>query len=256
MSLAPGSYVGVYEILAPLGAGGMGEVYRARDPKLRRQVAIKILPAASDLDLERLAALSHPNILAIHDFGSDRGVSYAVMELVDGQSLSDLMRGGLLPRWKALKCTTQIAKGLEAAHARGVVHRHLQPDNVMVSAAGQVRILDFGLTADRDGVVGVDAAPGTPGYLSPEQVRGEAVDHRSDIFSFGCIAYEMLSGRRAFRGESTIDTLDSILHREPPDLSTLTNAPESIVRIVARCMAKAPEARFQSASDLVLALGS
>ena len=281
MSLVPGSFVGAYEILAPLGAGGMGEVYRARDPKLRRHVAIKVLPAAFAANADRVArfereahavaALSHPNILAIHDFGTDRGITYAVMELLDGHSLRNAIGSGLMPRWKAIDYATQIAKGLEAAHARGIVHRDLKPENVFVSTAGHVKILDFGLAANRapgraetadseaatvEGATAAGAVMGTAGYMSPEQVRGQAVDHRSDIFSFGCVVYEMLSGKRAFQGTSPIDTLHAILHSEPRDLSTLTAVPDTLVRIVGRCLEKAPEARFQTASDLVFALGA
>ena len=250
MSLVPGSSVGGYEILAPLGAGGMGEVYRARDPKLRREVAIKVLPAAFAADADRVArfereahavaALSHPNILAIHDFGTDRGITYAVMELLDGHSLRDAIGTSPMPRWKTIDYATQIAKGLEAAHARGIVHRDLKPENVFVSTAGHVKILDFGLAANRapahantsdaetatvEGATAAGAIMGTAGYMSPEQVRGEAVDHRSDIFSFGCVVYEMLSGTRAFQGTSSIDTLHAILHSQPRDLSTLTAVP-------------------------------
>jgi TolB-like protein/tRNA A-37 threonylcarbamoyl transferase component Bud32 len=281
MSLVPGSFLGGYEILTPLGAGGMGEVYRARDPKLRRHVAIKILPAAFATDPDRVArfereahavaALSHPNILAIHDFGTDRGIMYAVTELLDGQTLRDAISAGPMPRWKAIDCATQIAKGLEAAHARGVVHRDLKPENVFVSASGHIKILDFGLAASRaparseaaeaeTATVGGATAPGavmgTAGYMSPEQVRGETVDHRSDIFSFGCVVYEMLSGKRAFQGPSSVDTLHATLHSEPRDLSTLTGVHDTLVRIVGRCLEKAPEARFQTASDLVFALGA
>ena len=278
MSLAPGSSIGAYEILAPLGAGGMGEVYRALDPKLRRHVAIKVLPPAFAADPERLArfereaqavaALSHPNILAIHDFGVDQGLTYAVMELLDGHSLRDVIAAGPIPRWKVMTCATQIAKALAAAHARGIVHRDLKPENIFVSAAGHVKILDFGLAANRggidaasthaetiDGATHAGAVMGTPGYMSPEQVRGEAVDHRSDIFSFGCVLYEMLSRRRAFQGESAIDTMHAILRSEPRDLSTLAaDVPPPVVRIAERCLEKDPAARFQSASDLVFAL--
>jgi TolB-like protein len=278
MRLTPGSYVGVYEILAPLGAGGMGEVYRARDPKLRRQVAIKVLPPAFAADPDRLArfereaqavaALSHPNILAIHDYGRDGDVTYAVMELLDGHSLRETIDAGPIPRWKTMDCATQIAKGLEAAHARGIVHRDLKPENVFVSAANHVKILDFGLAASRgsrsettqaetlEGAAHSGVVMGTPGYMSPEQVLGDAVDHRSDIFSFGCILYEMLSGKRAFLGASSLDTMHATLHSEPRDLSTLPNVPESLVRIVARCLEKAPASRFQTASDLVFALSN
>src|SRR5687767_12509322 len=248
----------------------MGEVYRAHDPKLRRHVAIKILPPAFADDGDRLArfereaqavaALSHPNILAIHDFGADHGLTYAVMELLDGQPLRDVIAAGPLPRWKVMTCATQIAKGLEAAHARGIVHRDLKPENVFVSPAGHVKILDFGLAAYRGGIGASSAEAetttgathaggvmGTPGYMSPEQVRGEAVDQRSDIFSFGCVLYELLSGRRAFHGDTAVDTMHAILRSEPRDLGTLaSDAPPPLVRIVERCLEKAPEARFQS----------
>ena len=280
MSLVPGSFLGGYEILTPLGAGGMGEVYRASDPKLRRHVAIKVLPAAFAADADRVArfereahavaALSHPNILAIHDFGTDRGITYAVMELLDGHSLRDAIGAGPMARWKVIDYATQIAKGIEAAHARGIVHRDLKPENVFVSTAGHVKILDFGLAANRapahdtsdaetatvEGATAAGAIMGTAGYMSPEQVRGEAVDHRSDIFSFGCVVYEMLSGKRAFQGTSSIDTLHAILHSEPRDLSTLTTLPDTLVRIVGRCLEKSPEARFQTGSDLVFALSA
>ena len=281
MSLVPGSFVGEYEILAPLGAGGMGEVYRARDPKLRRQVAIKVLPAALAADADRIArfereahavaALSHPNILAIYDFGTDRGITYAVMELLDGHSLRDAIGTSPMPGWKALDYATQIARGLEAAHARGIVHRDLKPENVFVSTAGHVKILDFGLAANRapthaetsdaetatvEGATAAGAIMGTAGYMSPEQVRGELVDHRSDIFSFGCVVYEMLSSTRAFQGKTSIDTLHAILHSEPRDLSTLADVPHTLVRIVGRSLEKAPAARFQTASDLVFALSA
>jgi serine/threonine protein kinase len=261
VSLVPGSYVGVYEILAPLGAGGMGEVYRARDPKLRRQVAIKVLPAAFAADRDWLArfereapaiaALSHPNILAIHDFDRAGEITYAVMELLDGRSLGEVIAAGPIPRWKAMVCATQMAKGLEAAHARGIVHRDLKPENVFVSAACHVKILDFGLAATHAGLV-----TGTPGYLSPEQVRGEPADHRSDLFSFGCVLYEMLGGKRAFHGASPADTLHAILHSSPRDLSTFTTVPDALAPIVARCLEKTPAARFQSASALIGALNA
>jgi TolB-like protein/Flp pilus assembly protein TadD len=256
----------------------MGEVYRAHDPKLRRHVAIKILPPAFADDGDRLArfereaqavaALSHPNILAIHDFGADHGLTYAVMELLDGQPLRDVIAAGPLPRWKVMTCATQIAKALEAAHARGIVHRDLKPENVFVSPAGHVKILDFGLATHRGGIGAASAETettagvthagaiiGTPGYMSPEQVRGDAADHRSDIFSFGCVLYELLSRQRAFQGGSAIDTMHAILRSEPRELSTLAaDVPPPLVRIVERCLEKAPEARFQSASDLVFAL--
>ena len=276
MNLVPGSRIGVYEIVAPLGAGGMGEVYRAHDPKLRRQVAIKVLPPAFAADAERLArfereaqavaALSHPNILAIHDFGTDNAVTYAVMELLDGQSLRDVMAAGPMPRWKILSTATQIAKGLEAAHASGIVHRDIKPDNIFVSAANHVKILDFGLAAQRGGAAAAAAAEtvtaatrdgavmGTPGYMAPEQVRGEVSDHRADIFSLGCVIYEMLSGRRAFQGKSSIEAMHATLHTEPRDLGAIADVPPPLARVVERCLEKSAAARFQSATDVIFAL--
>jgi len=279
MSLAPGSRLGMYEITAPIGAGGMGEVYRARDTKLRRDVAIKVLPGAFAADGDRLArfhreahalaALSHPNLLSIYDFGSENGVAYAVMELLDGQPMRAALRSGPLPRRKALDYATQIAKALDAAHARDIVHRDLKPENVFVLSGGHVKVLDFGLAATRraapadpatltslttDGGTQAGVVMGTPGYMSPEQVRGEVVDHRSDIFSFGCVFYEMLSGRRAFQGESSIDTLHAILHSEPRDLSSLADLPAAVTRVAERCLEKDPAERMQSARDLVFAL--
>jgi len=277
MSLAPGSRLGTYEVVALLGAGGMGEVYRARDRNLGRDVALKVLPAAFAADPDRLArfereahavaALSHPNILSIHDFGSDNGTTYAVMELLEGQSLRDVLGTGALPRRKALDYGRQIAKALDAAHARGVVHRDLKPENVFVISGGHLKVLDFGLASNRVAPLDADltqattaagtqagAVMGTPGYMSPEQIRGELVDHRSDIFSFGCVLYEMLLGTRAFQGESSIDTLHATLRSEPRDLSTLTDLRASVTRVVERCLEKDPAERMQSARDLVFAL--
>ena len=277
MSLARGCRVGAYEIVAPLGAGGMGEVYRAHDAKLRREVALKVLPEAYAVDPDRLArfereaqavaALSHPNILAIHDFGRDGSVTYAVTELLEGRTLRSAMSGGPLPRRKALDYARQIARALDAAHTRGIVHRDLKPDNVFVAAGGHVKVLDFGLASHRpaplegdrtqattQGVTQPGAVMGTPGYMSPEQVRGEAVDHRSDIFAFGCVLYEMLSGRRAFEGESAIDTLHATLRSEPPELGALTDVPRPIIRLVEHCLEKARAERMQTARDLVFAL--
>ena len=276
MGLAPGTRLGAYEIVAPLGAGGMGEVYRARDSKLPREVAVKILPAAVAGDPERaarfereahaVASLSHPNILAIHDYGSDRGVTYAVMELIDGQTLRETIAAGALPPRKAIDLAIQMARGLDGAHARGIVHRDLKPANVIVTLGGHLKILDFGLSVTRPvdaasaqtqtGLGGTRAGSilGTPGYMSPEQVRGEAVDHRSDIFSFGCVLYELLSGRRAFDGESSVEAMHATLRSEPRDLAALANVPAPLSRLVARCLEKAPAARFQSARDLVFAL--
>jgi TolB-like protein len=280
MSVAPGSRLGSYEVINLLGAGGMGEVYRAHHAKLGRDVALKVLPAAVSNDADRVtrferearavAALSHPNILAIHDFGSDNGVHYAVTELLEGQTLRDLVRGGPLSSQKATAIATQIARGLEAAHARGIVHRDLKPDNIFVLNDGQVKILDFGLakstnleqdasaatqvTTVTGGLTSAGAVLGTAGYMAPEQVRGGAIDHRADIFAVGCILYELLAGRRAFQGDSSIDTMHATLHADPLDVATLAAVPEPLSRIVGHCLEKQPANRFQTATDLRFAL--
>jgi serine/threonine protein kinase/tetratricopeptide (TPR) repeat protein len=281
MALSPGTRLGPYEILAPLGSGGMGEVYRARDAKLRRDVAIKVLPDNVSAEPDRVArferealavaALSHPNILAIHDFGRDRGIQYAVTELLVGQTLRDVLRTGSLPPPKAIGFGLQIARALQAAHGGGIVHRDLKPENVFVAAGGHIKILDFGLAkaappgpgddehgATETGVASTQAGTvlGTPGYMAPEQIRGSHVDRRADIFAFGCVLYEMLVGRRAFHGDSSIDTLHATLHSDPPDLLTLAEVPDALLRIVARCLAKQPAERFQSAGDVAFALES
>jgi Tol biopolymer transport system component len=255
----------------------MGEVYRARDTKLDRNVAVKVLPVglANDPDalarFEReakaVAALSHPNILAIHDLGKSDGVSYAVMELLEGQSLRDRVSEGALPRRKAIDYAVQIAQGLAAAHARGIVHRDLKPDNIFLTTEGRAKILDFGLArtevlrtegTQTPTVVGATqpgTVMGTVGYMSPEQVRGLPADHRSDIFSFGALLYEMLSGQRAFHGGSAVETMNAILKEEPPDLSSLARAlPPGLERIVQHCLEKDPEQRFQSARDIAFDL--
>jgi hypothetical protein len=276
MSLAPGRRLGPYEVLDPIGAGGMGEVYRARDTRLQRHVALKIVPAAVaddpsalarfEREAQAVAALSHPNILAIHDLGCDDGVSYAVMELLEGRSLGELIEAGPVPIRRALDYATQIASGLAAAHERGIVHRDIKPANIFVKTDGRVTILDFGLarldsplSTDRSSTVAPDTSPGmiigTIGYMAPEQVRGETVDHRADIFAFGAVLYEMLSARRAFTGATTVDTLGAILNIDPPDL-VLEGSPISpaIDRIVRHCLEKEPAHRFQSTRDLAFAL--
>ena len=275
MTLAAGTKLGPYEILSPLGAGGMGEVYRARDTKLNREVAVKVLPedlardadarARFEREAQAVAALSHPNILAIHDFGIENGVAYSVTELLDGETLRQRLSGSPLHSRKAVDFAIQIARGLAAAHARGIVHRDLKPENVFLTKDGHVKILDFGLarmTAPLGGaatnaptVESPKTAPGTVmgtmGYMSPEQVRGRETDLRTDIFSFGAVLYEMLSGRRAFRGESSADTMMAILKEEPPDLSeTNRSVPAALERLVRHCLEKNPEDRFQSARDL------
>ncbi|HTD53123.1 MAG TPA: protein kinase, partial [Thermoanaerobaculia bacterium] len=278
MTLALGTKLGPYEIQTPLGAGGMGEVYRARDTRLSRDVAIKVLPDHLSQNAEALsrfeqeakavAALSHPNILSIHDFGEDRGIAYAVMELLEGETLRQRLEAADLPLRKALEFALQIAQGLAAAHERGIVHRDLKPENVFVTRDGVVKILDFGLAkapsaAASDGKSGNPTVSptlpgvvlGTVGYMSPEQVRGEAADHRSDLFSFGAVLYEMLTGKRAFRRESDIETMMAILREEPPEVSRAAAAVSSeLAETVAHCLEKSPEERFQSARDLAFAL--
>jgi len=279
MALLPGSRLGPYEIVAPLGAGGMGEVYRARDTRLGRDVAIKTLPAEFAGDAERLArfesearavaALSHPNLLAIHDIGNEAGVTFAVTELIVGQTLRERLMDGPLAAPRAAAIAAQVANGLAAAHDRGVVHRDLKPENVMIAPDGRARILDFGL-AKRDAAPAADSRSmaatvavvtepgtvlGTTGYMSPEQARGQAVDARSDLFSFGVVLYEMLAGRPPFRGASMADTLMAILREDPAPLATLApDTPAGLQRIVERCLEKLPAARFRSAADLAFAL--
>jgi len=278
MTLVPGTQLGPYEILAPIGAGGMGEVYRARDSRLRREVAIKVLPKALSADPDRLhrfeqealatAALNHPNILAVFDIGTAEGSPYVVSELLEGETLRDRLKSGPIPLRKALDYALQMANGLAAAHEKGIIHRDLKPENLFVTKDGRVKILDFGLakltqsdsnsnaslaTASHGTEAGV--VLGTAGYMSPEQVRGQALDIRSDIFSFGAILYEMLSGKRAFHGTTAADTMSSILKEEPEDLSaTNHNVSPALERIVHHCLEKHPEARFHSARDIAFDL--
>jgi serine/threonine protein kinase/Tol biopolymer transport system component len=282
MNIAPGTRLGRYEIRSLLGAGGMGEVYRARDTELRRDVALKVLPATLHADAERLrrfeqearsaGLLNHPNIVVIYDIGERDGAPYVVSEFLEGETLRERLHGVPLPQRKVTDYALQIARGLAAAHEKGIIHRDLKPENLFITKDGRVKILDFGLAKlisplGADGVrtdaptLAVNTDPGrvmgTVGYMSPEQVRGHAVDHRSDIFTFGAILYEMLAGRRAFRGDSAVETLNAILKEEPPDLiETNRNVAPSLERLVRRCLDKSPEQRFQSASDLAFALES
>ena len=275
MALAVGTRLGPYEILSPLGAGGMGEVYRARDPKLRREVAIKVLPqslccvpdALARFEREALAvaALSHPNILAIFDFGKQDGVSYAVMELLEGETLRSKLDAGPLSERQAVDYALQVANGLAAVHEKGVIHRDLKPENLFVTRGGHLKILDFGLAKTVGPVAQAEGTSvstvsglsepgmviGTLGYMSPEQVRGRYVDHRSDIFSYGAILYEMLSGRKAFKGDTASDLIAAILKEEPPGLSgTGRNISPALDYIVKHCLEKDPDQRFQSVGDI------
>ena len=278
MILTNGTRLGPYEIIAPLGAGGMGEVYRARDTKLGRDVAVKVLPADLANDPESLsrferearavAQLSHPNILAIHDFGRQGETAYAVMELLEGETLRARLEHGALPARKAAELAVQIAEGLGAAHEKGIVHRDLKPENLWVTKEGRLKILDFGL-AKRSSPTLVPESPtlsmerhtdpgkvmGTVGYMSPEQVRGEAVDHRSDIFSFGAVLYEMLAGRKAFARNTASDTQAAILRDDPPEIAAGSSGPSpALQRIVQHCLEKKPGERFQSARDIAFDL--
>src|SRR5262249_46866084 len=279
MNIVPGTHINHYEIVSLLGAGGMGEVYLAEDPRLSRQVAIKMLPAEFAKDTDRLrrfeqearatSALNHPNILTVYDIGAYEGAPYIVAELLEGEELSELIKQGAITPRKAVDCARQIAEGLAAAHAKGVVHRDLKPENLFVTNDGRVKILDFGLAKlhsqqfsgiDKDAptqkrITDPGVIMGTVGYMSPEQVRGQETDHRSDIFAFGVILYEMLAGRRAFRGDSAIEVMNAILKEEPPELGELgmTIAP-GLEKVVRRCLEKKPEHRFHSAHDLGFAL--
>ena len=279
MNLTSGTKLGPYEIVSLLGAGGMGEVYRARDSRLRRDVAIKVLPQELSLDSDRMrrfeqealatAALNHPNILAVFDIGTSDGSPYVVSELLEGETLRERLRGGSIPVRKTLDCALQIAHGLAAAHEKGIIHRDLKPENLFLTKDGRVKILDFGLAkltqADpgshtsmatvTHGATEAGVVLGTAGYMSPEQVRGMVLDPRSDIFSFGAILYEMLSGKRAFHGDTPADTMSSILKEEPPELSeTNRNVSPALERIVHHCLEKNPESRFHSASDIAFDL--
>jgi serine/threonine protein kinase len=278
MPLLPGTKLDGYEVLGLLGAGGMGEVYRARDPVLKREVAIKVLPSFVSRDPDRLrrfeqeaqaaAALNHPNILAVHQFGTFEGAPYLVSELLEGDTLRQQLERGPLSVRKAIDYGVQIAHGLAAAHDKGIVHRDLKPENLFVTKDGRIKILDFGLAKlmqfkpDPDGTGptqthGTDPGTmmGTVGYMSPEQVRGKTVDYHADIFAFGATLYEMLAGKRAFQRSTSADTMSAILNEDPPGISQIVQStPPGLQRVVHRCLEKNPEQRFQSASDLAFAL--
>jgi serine/threonine protein kinase len=280
--LTAGSRLGPYEIVSSLGAGGMGEVYRARDTRLGRDVAIKILPDALASDAEMLArfereakavaALSHPNILTIFDVGRDGKTSYAVMELLEGETLRQALSRGALPVRKVIDYAVQMASGLWAAHQRGIIHRDLKPENAFVTRDGRLKILDFGLARAMGAAGDADLSSlpteanltepgtimGTIAYMSPEQVRGQRLDARSDIFSFGTVLFEMITGRRVFAGETSSDVMSAILRDDPPELpdSEPPRLPAAMPKIVHRCLEKDPNARFQTASDLAFQLSS
>jgi eukaryotic-like serine/threonine-protein kinase len=282
MTLTSGMKVGPYEVVAPLGAGGMGEVYRARDARLGRDVAIKVLPASFSSDPDRLrrfeqearaaGALNHANILAIYDIGTHDGSPFLVTELLDGETLRERLQSGPLPLRKALDVGVQVARGISAAHEKGIVHRDLKPANLFLTTDGRVKILDFGLaklkqpegasageTQAPTKTVDAETEPGivlgTVGYMSPEQVRGKPADARSDIFSLGTILYEMLSGERPFQRDSSADTMAAILKEDPPELSNEgRKIPPGVERIVRHCLEKDPAERFQSARDLAFDL--
>ncbi|HEX5215994.1 MAG TPA: protein kinase [Vicinamibacterales bacterium] len=295
MPLTPGTRLGAYVISGPIGSGGMGEVYRARDTRLDRDVAIKVLPdsVAADPDpsagsgsaratsrVERrarferearaVAALSHPNILAIHDVGVHEGVSFAVMELLHGETLRDRLKSGPLPVRKATEIAIQIARGLGAAHDKNLIHRDLKPENLFLLADGQVKILDFGLARPAAGpdsgsgateTVAAMTDPGTVmgtvGYMAPEQVRGQTIDARADLFAFGAVLYEMISGQRAFQRDTSADTITAILKEDPPELSgSRADISPALDRIIRHCLEKNPAERFQTARDVAFALGA
>ncbi len=274
MPLSAGTRLGPYEILDLVGAGGMGEVYRARDPRLGRDVAVKVLPDDIAGDRDRLrrferearsvAALSHPNVVVVYDVGTDAGRPYVVTELLEGETLGERLRKGALPLREAVETAVHVAEGLAAAHAKTIAHRDLKPANVFLTADGRVKILDFGLArweglnpeeTTASAATDPGTCLGTVGYMSPEQVRGGRGDHRSDVFSFGVLLYEMVSGRHPFRRKTGVETQTAILREEPLALNGL-GLPEALERVVLRCLEKRPEDRFHSAHDLALALQS
>jgi serine/threonine protein kinase/Tol biopolymer transport system component len=281
MTLAPGTRLGPYEILAWLGAGGMGEVYRARDPRLARDVAVKILNESFATDADRLrrfeqearavGAMNHPNILSIHDLGERNGLRYIVTELLEGTTLREKLRSGRLGARRAIEYGIQLAQGLAAAHEKGIVHRDLKPENVFITEGGRVKILDFGLVKRTERAGGSSTNDttlassdytsagmllGTVGYMSPEQVRGQVVDPRTDIFAFGAVLYEMLTGLRAFKKDSSAETMTAILKEDPPDIVSNSDGqiPPALLRVVRHCLEKDARQRFQSAKDLNFAL--
>jgi serine/threonine protein kinase len=276
MPLPLSTQVGPYQILGLLGKGGMGEVYRAHDSRLNRIVAIKVLKAegAADNSYRRrfeqeaklAGSLNHPNVLAIYDVGSLNGQLYLVSEYLEGKTLRQRLNDGVLPTRKVLEYATQIARGLAAAHRKGITHRDLKPENLFLANDGQLKILDFGLARltrsaaagaehanlQTESMTGPGVVMGTPAYMAPEQVRGHDTDHRSDIFSFGAVLHEMVSGKRTFQGESSVEVMNAIVHDEPADVSACTSPQLDL--IIKRCLEKCPDDRFDTARDLTFAL--
>src|ERR1700739_1242268 len=274
MPLKPNQVIDQYEIVALIGSGGMGEMYRARDTRLNRDVAIKVLPGLSTADAERLrrfelearaaAALNHPNILAVYQMGMHQGAPFLVSELLEGETLRDRVKRGPLPVRKVIDYGVQIANGLAAAHEKGIVHRDLKPENLFITNDGRIKILDFGLAtmvqpdeseSDRAPTLMLHTKPGlvmgTAGYMAPEQVRGKKADARSDIFAFSAILQEMVTGERTFQKPTSAETLTAILNEDAPAITELApTAPLGLQRIVQRGLEKNPEQRFQSASDM------
>src|SRR4029450_6875064 len=278
--IGPGTLLGPYEVLATLGSGGMGVVYRARDVRLNRPVAVKVLPPEAAHDTDRLrrfenearavSALDHPNILVVHDIGTDEGLPYIVSELLDGVTLRHHLASCRISLRRAMDYAVQLATGLAAAHDKGIVHRDLKPENVFVTDEGRVKILDFGLARitrrEADGPHGPEmptqtiatepgVVMGTAPYMSPEQVRGLPSDRRSDVFGLGVILYELFSGERPFKGPTPADTMTAILTKEPFDATNAMPAlPSTLQRVIVHCLEKKPEQRFQSARDVLFAL--
>jgi serine/threonine protein kinase len=277
LPLTAGDQIGPYEIGGPLGKGGMGEVFRARDTRLHRDVALKLLAEAAAQDADHLArferetraiaALNHPNILAIHDTGTHRGVPYAVTELLEGETLAERLHAGPLAPKRSVDIACQIADGLAAAHARGVIHRDIKPDNIFLTHDGRAKILDFGIariehptapfgvrSGARSRGTSAQFVVGTAGYMSPEQVRGKPIDSRTDVFSLGATFYEMLTGKQAFARDSAVETFGAVLRDDPSKNPEADKVPEELRRFVYRCLEKDAADRYQSARDLLLDL--
>src|SRR5262245_2179776 len=278
MTLAVSTRLGPYEILGSLGSGGMGEVYRARDSRLERDVAIKVLPerlAQDPMALARfhrearaVAALSHPNIISIHDVGNEQGTIFVVMELLEGETLGRRLQRSALEWREALTILTAVADGLTAAHAKSIIHRDIKPENVFLTAGGGVKVLDFGLarqgkaTTAHPGIgtttafeTQVGLILGTVAYMAPEQVRGQQADARSDVFALGCVLFETVTGQRPFQGDTPADVMAAILHNTPPLLSESGRSrPAALDRVISRCLEKDPTRRFASAAEVAVAL--